>query len=158
MRAWAWCDGSNGRSAGHSGAAAYVIADADTKELIEEQVEMYAHPDPATQRWTCNDMEMTAIYLCVQASLRLGVANLKIHSDSEWAVNIILGTYKLSKVKFQSILDDIHRLGADFENIEILHIPRDLNKRADHLCSVATGQPRALARPPSIIWDTKISF
>lgn len=155
MRAWAWTDGSNGRSAGHSGAAAYVIAEYETQEVIEEHVESFPHPDPATNRFTSNDMEMTAVYLCLQAALRLGVSDLKIHSDSEWTVNIINGDYKLKQVKFQSLLEDIYRVASEFDSVQIVHVRRELNKRADNLCSTATGQARALMRPPLIMWVSR---
>ncbi len=153
--AWAWTDGSNGRSAGHSGAAGYVIADAATKEILEESVELFPHPDPVNHRFTSNDMEMTAVYLCLQGALRLGVHNLKIHSDSEWTVCIITEVYKLKQVKFQSLLEDIYRVASEFASIEIVHIRREMNKRADHLCSKATGQPRTAQRTPSITWTTR---
>ncbi len=157
MIAWAWTDGSNGRSAGHSGAAAYVIAQYDTKELIEEHVEMFPHPDPATNRFTSNDMEMTAVYLCLQAAIRIGVTELKIHSDSEWTVNIINEVYKLKNRKFQTLLEDIYRVASEFSSVQIVHVRRELNKRADHLCSTATGQARALQRTPQILWGSRPS-
>lgn len=155
MKAWAWTDGSNGRSAGHSGAAAYVIAEEETQALLEEHVEMFPHPDPATNRFTSNDMEMTAVYLCLQAALRLGVSDLRIHSDSEWTVNILNEKYRLKQAKFERLVRDIYRVASEFDAVSICHVRRELNKRADYLCSKATGQPRAAARPPSICWQTR---
>jgi ribonuclease HI len=148
--AHAWTDGSNGSSKGDCGAAAYVIADARTHEVIEEHAEKF--PNVNGNRFTNNDMEMAAIYLCLQAGLKLGVEDLVIHSDSEWAVKIILGEYRLSMEKFRSLLNQIHALGEEYASISIRHVRREMNQRADHLCTVATNQNRALKRAPGLVW------
>ena len=120
-----------------------------TQELLEERVEIF--PNVNGYRFTNNDMEMTAVLLCLQAALRLGVDDLRLHSDSEWTVRIITGEYRLGMEKFKDLRDQLRALSGEFNSFTIAHVPREKNQRADWLCTKATGQKRATANPPAFI-------
>jgi ribonuclease HI len=149
--AYGWTDGSNGRSRGPAGAAAYVLADEASREVIEERCVLYPHTDD--YRFTNNDMEMEAVHLLLQAAERTGVTDLKVHCDSEWVVKILREEYSLKMEKFRSLVKAIYTIADRFDSIEIVHIPREMNLRADWHCCVATEQ-RARKRPPQLIWDS----
>jgi len=148
--AYGWTDGSNGRSKGPAGAAGYVLADEASREIIEERAVLYPHT--ADYRFTNNDMEMEAVHLLLEAAVRTGVTDLRIHCDSEWTVKILREEYSLKNVKFKSLVNAIYDLAEKLDFVEIVHVRREQNARADWLCSVATEQPRARKRAPQLVW------
>jgi len=149
--AYGWTDGSNGRSRGPAGAAAYVLADEASREVIEERAVLYPHTDE--YRFTNNDMEMEAVHLLLGAAVRCGVTDLKIHCDSEWVVKILREEYSLRNEKFRSLVNAIYELAEMLDFVEIVHVRREENKRADWHCSKATDQSRARkSGPPLLSW------
>jgi len=147
VKAYAWTDGSNGTTNGPCGAAAYVIASADTLTVIEERG--FDFPHTGGYRFTNSDMEITAIMLCLQAARRIGLDDLVVHSDSEWAVYTITGKFQIKTQKFVSTVHKIWEIADDLDYFAIKHIGRESNQRADWHCRRTTGQSHK-ARPPAL--------
>lgn len=143
-----WTDGSNGSSTSFCGAAGYVIALKETGEILDEQAKQFPH---GLKKFTSNDMEMAGILLCLQAAERMGLMEIDVRSDSQWAVNIITGDFTLRDKKFVGVLEEIRELGLSFRRVSIKHVPREHNARADWLCRSATGQKNR-THIPSLCW------
>lgn len=139
MKALAWTDGGNRTNIAGS---AFVIAHEDGTIIDERSTTFHG-------KWTNNDMEMHGILSCIEKCLELGVTDLSIHSDSEWCVRILLQEYRLKQEKFRTIVERVWALGRRFDSIQIKHVPRELNARADWLCRGATEQKRR-AHPPAL--------
>lgn len=139
VKALAWTDGGNRTNIAGS---AFVIAKIDGT-IIEERSTSFEG------KWTNNDMEMHGILSCIERCLELNVTDLTLHSDSEWCVRILLEEYRLKQEKFRAIVDRIWDLGRSFDRIEIKHIRRERNARADWHCRGATDQTRR-AHPPAL--------
>jgi len=86
------------------------------------------------------------------------VTDLSIHSDSEWVVKIIRGEFRLKMQKFVSTVEEIMKLAETFDSISIRHVRRELNPRADWLCTktvqVKGSSRQAKATCPSLVWST----
>jgi ribonuclease HI len=52
-----------------------------------------------------------------------------IYSDSQLAVNQISGVYEAKDENIKKYLEELQRMSAEFEKVEILHIPRNQNER-----------------------------
>lgn len=154
LDAYAWTDGSNGRTNGPGGAAAYVIANVENREIIEERAQVFQHTD--AYRFTNSDMELAAVNLCLEAALRIGVDTLAIFSDSEWVVKSLLDEYVIRTEKFVSTFDNIKKMGSELEFVSIRHVRREDNPRADWLCCKATGQKRGGAHAPGLVWPDQM--
>lgn len=84
----------------------------------------------------------TAEYEAMLAGLRLAkwvgakwvdAKRVLLYSDFQLAVNKILGVYEVRDQKLEKYLEELQRLCGEFEHIEILHVPRDRNRKDDVL-------------------------
>ena len=86
---------------------------------------------------TNNDAEYTALLVGLKCALSLGITNLKVEGDSELIVRQLEGRYKVKTSRLMTLYRDCKDLISKFEKIEVRHIPRAQNSRADQLANVA---------------------
>ena len=91
---------------------------------------------------TNNYGELKAIRNGIVESLKLGVKQIKIYSDSEIAVKCLNGEYSVSSEVIKPIYLEIKELIKKFDSCEINWIKRDLNMYADYLTAVALDKFR----------------
>jgi len=91
---------------------------------------------------TNNYGELKAIRNGINESLKLGVKNIKIYSDSEIAVKCLNGEYSVSSEVIKPVYSEIKELIKKFDGYEIVWINRDLNMYADYLTACALDKFR----------------
>jgi len=60
-----------------------------------------------------------------------------VYSDSELLVKQINGVYKVKDVKIKILYEKIKEISKNFLFMKVVHIPREMNKRADELCNIS---------------------
>jgi ribonuclease HI len=86
---------------------------------------------------TNNVAEYTALLDAMRLALELGGKNLKIYSDSQLLVRQFNGKYRIKNDRLFKYLAQIQHLRQKFSSVELIHIPREENKRADQLANAA---------------------
>lgn len=82
---------------------------------------------------TNNDAEYEALLLGMRTALARGVVDVQFVSDSKLVVEQVLGEWKCNEPRLQILRAEAQEMATQFEKCEILHVGRDLNKRADLL-------------------------
>jgi ribonuclease HI len=88
-------------------------------------------------RATNNDAEYTALIVGLKCALSLGITNLRVEGDSELIVRQLEGRYQVKEGRLRELWKESKELIPLFDFIEIRHIPRAKNKRADELANAA---------------------
>ena len=91
---------------------------------------------------TNNAAEYEAIIKGLELAKEKGVTHLTVHCDNLVVVNQILGDYVVNSASLKEKYDAVHRLLPDFEDCDIVWIPREQNKQADGLASRAIDRNR----------------
>lgn len=82
-----------------------------------------------------NIAEVNGLILALEVAQGKDVTHLSVRSDSQLTVNHALGVWRIK----DPTLRDLHRraqeLARGFEEVKISHVPREMNKRADALCT-----------------------
>lgn len=86
---------------------------------------------------TNNVAEYTALVDALKLAKGLGATAVKIHSDSQLLVRQVTGVYKIKNEILAGFIQEIQALKADLASFEIVHVRRELNKRADALANMA---------------------
>jgi ribonuclease HI len=137
---------TDGASRGNPGAAAYAYTiERDGEEDIEEA--------DCLGRMTNNQAEYTALVRALEHGLELG-ANYKVivHSDSELMVKQFRGEYKVKDEDLRQLCEDARGLARRFAGgVELVHVRRAQNARADALCNEALdGKRQATPRASTV--------
>lgn len=96
---------------------------------------------------TNNIAEYTALSEALRIARELGGTELTVFSDSQLLVRQYAGEYKVKNPKLKDFLEKIRRQAAGFGQVRILHVPRELNKRADKLANQALDAASREASP-----------
>jgi ribonuclease HI len=92
-------------------------------------------------RGTNNEAEYRAAIAAVEAALALGATSLELRMDSELVVRQFSGRYRVRNpalIRHYQRLDALkHRL----DRLELVHVPRELNREADRLANRALDTP-----------------
>lgn len=124
----AFIDGSSLGNPGHAGAGVVFFdsAQREVKTLSIYQGEI-----------TNNVAEYRALILALEKARDLGVRRLTIFSDSELLVRQFNGQYKVRNAGLRPHFEKAKKLQQEFEVLEISHVPREKNQRADQLARQA---------------------
>jgi ribonuclease HI len=121
---------TDGAARGNPGPAAYAY-------IIErpgrDDVEFCQRLGKATN----NVAEYTALIEALKKARALGGRRLAVHSDSELMVKQMNGEYKVKNAGLQPLFEEARRLRRDFQHVDIRHVRREENSRADRLCNEA---------------------
>ena len=120
----------DGASRGNPGDAAYAVV-----------IALPGHP-PIEEagvlgKETNNVAEYTALIKALEKAKHLGLRRLHIHSDSELIVKQVKGEYKVKNDDMKWLCDEARKLMTGFDSVNLTHIRREQNKRADQLCNIA---------------------
>ena len=129
---------TDGAARGNPGPAAFAyVIKRDGEEDIEGRGFL------GTQ--TNNVAEYIALVRALEHAAKLSARRLEIFTDSDLMVNQMVGLYKVKNIGLKPYWEQARRLLQEFEKVDIRHVPRAQNSRADRLCNEAldgaTGKP-----------------
>ena len=84
---------------------------------------------------TNNQAEYEALILGLKKVREIGSPRVKIHSDSELLVKQMRGEFRIKNEGLKPLFQKAADLFDTIPDVEIVHIPRDQNKRADQLAN-----------------------
>ncbi len=125
------CDGASRGNPGKAGAG-FVFNDSNSGLILEK----YSYLGIMTN----NVAEYRALILALSEALKLGVKKIKVFSDSQLLVRQINGEYKVRDKGLCKLYHDAVKLLKNFENYDIIHIPRKDNESADRLANRAIDE------------------
>jgi len=131
-------DGAARGNPGEAGAGAAII---DENGAAVKEISRYLG------RTTNNVAEYEALIMGLEALLALGKKHIQVQSDSQLLVRQLNGQYRVKHEKLKKLFDRATMLLSHFSTYRILHVPRELNKRADRLANCAIDE--ALKRKPA---------
>jgi ribonuclease HI len=123
-----YSDGACRGNPGEGGAGA-VITDV-TDNVVWEGKEYIGH-------CTNNVAEYKALILGLKGALAEGYKKLDIYMDSELLARQINGTYKVKNENLKILMQEVRSLLASFESVQVKHVLRCHNARADKLANLA---------------------
>jgi ribonuclease HI len=123
-----YSDGACRGNPGIGGAGA-VITDAGDNVLWEGK-EFIGH-------CTNNIAEYKALILGLKGALAQGYHNLEVYLDSELLANQINGSYKVKNETLYILMQEVQSLLSSFESVQVKHVLRRHNERADKLANLA---------------------
>jgi ribonuclease HI len=119
----------DGGSRGNPGPASYaVVLKADDGEIIEETGFL--------GKATNNVAEYTGLIKAMELAARHGFKKIHVNSDSELLVKQMSGEYRVKNEELKTLFDEASALRRHFAKVEIAHVRREQNKRADELCNI----------------------
>jgi ribonuclease HI len=84
---------------------------------------------------TNNQAEYNGLIYALERAVQLKEKSVQLFSDSELLVKQIQGFYQVKSENLKPLFQRYIILRQKFESLEINHIPREKNKRADLLCN-----------------------
>ncbi|MBU5675722.1 ribonuclease HI family protein [Alkaliphilus sp. MSJ-5] len=122
---------TDGGSRGNPGIAGIGILIEDKDGNVIREISQYVGEQ------TNNVAEYKALSRGLEAALDLGIEKLTCYLDSELVVKQIKGEYKVKNERMIPMYNMVMPLIKKFKSFEIIHIRRELNKRADQLANEA---------------------
>ena len=133
MRVIAWADGA---SRGNPGPASYGYVLTD-----EHGAELDAGGE-VIGRATNNVAEYRGAIAAAQAALRVGADELELRLDSQLVVRQVEGRYRVRNAALKPLYDRLLDLLDEFDDAQMVHVPREQNARADRLANAALDELR----------------
>lgn len=91
----------------------------------------------AVGKTTNNRAEYLALIAGLEAATKLGAEEVGVRSDSQLLVRQINRQYRVRKAELKVLFERANQLLKGFRSFEIVHLPREQNKRADALAKRA---------------------
>ena len=123
-----YSDGACRGNPGEGGAGA-VITDAEGN-VIWEGKEYLGY-------CTNNIAEYKALILGLKGALAHGCKKLDVYMDSELLAKQINGSYRVKNEKLKVLMQELRSLLSSFDSIQVKHVLRCHNARADRLANLA---------------------
>ncbi len=89
---------------------------------------------------TNNIAEYEALILGIRNCLAQGISRLDISLDSELLVKQVKGEYRVKNERLRELMTELQRLLSLLSDYDIMHIPREENRRADELANAALDE------------------
>lgn len=121
-------DGGSRGNPGLSGAGAVLYV--NSEEIMSIII-------PFTQQLTNNQSEYMGLKIGLEEVSKYDYDNIKIEGDSLLVINQLKGIWKVKNKELQQIHSDILKILKKFSKVELKHIYREDNKRADELANQA---------------------
>ena len=119
----------DGAARGNPGAAGCGAAIYDETGAIVKKLSRYlGHA-------TNNVAEYEGLLMGLEALIQLGRRRIRVQSDSQLLVRQLNGRYRVKDEKLKRLFERAMTLLRQFDSVEILHVPRELNKLADRLAN-----------------------
>jgi ribonuclease HI len=135
----AFIDGGNRGTPGPHACA--VVLEVDGLPAHEEA--RYLGP-----RGTNNIAEYQGLLLALRIAEGMEVTHLRIRSDSKLIVEQVLGNWRVKQPHLRPLRDEARKLAMKFQSVQIKHVPRAQNKRADALCTAVLDEVTGRSRRP----------
>ncbi len=128
MKVVAYADGA---SRGNPGPSSYgaVVYDSDGN-VLHETGQTIGHT-------TNNVAEYRGAIAALEAALGLEATEVELRMDSELVVRQLSGRYKVRNPKLVPLHHRVLGLRQRFQNVSIVHVPREQNAAADRLANAA---------------------
>lgn len=123
-----YCDGASRGNPGPSGAGV-VLLDENGEEILE----LSRYLDNGTN----NEAEYQALVRGLEAAADLSAKRIDIFLDSELVVRQLRGEYKVRNARLRSLFDQAVSILQQFDDYDIFHVGRELNRQADRLANEA---------------------
>lgn len=127
----------DGAARGNPGPAAFGVVFSRDGQLIAEEKQFIG-------KTTNNVAEYVALIYALQRALQLGARQVHILSDSELLVRQMTGVYQVRDAKLRQLYEQAQQLLGQFDQVQLTHIPRKHNRRADKLCNQALDEAERL--------------
>jgi ribonuclease HI len=129
-----YTDGAARGNPGLAGLGA-ILRDAETGEVLAELARFLGVR-------TNNYAEWTAVEDALREARRLGATHVDLRMDSELVARQISGRYRVKHPDLKPIHASVMALLGELSSYTVGHVPRELNKDADHLSNVAIDERR----------------
>ena len=128
MRLIAYSDGASRGNPGPAAIGALVLSE-DGQPLAEISRHI--------GRGTNNEAEYRAAIAAVEAAMALGARSVELRMDSELIVRQYNGAYRVRNPALMRHFQRLAALGRQLDRLELVHVPRELNRDADRLANRA---------------------
>ena len=119
-------DGASRGNPGEAGCGAVILDDAGS--VVKELSCYLGHA-------TNNVAEYEALLMGLEELRRLGKKKIRVQSDSQLLVRQLNGQYRVKDEKLKHLFDRARNLLREFDQIRVVHVPRESNKLADRLAN-----------------------
>lgn len=127
----------DGAARGNPGPAAYGV-------ILTDSAGLTLHEEGNRIGQTTNNVaEYRALIRALEIAQTLDARSLQIRSDSELLVRQMNGLYRVKHEQLLPLYLQARELCRHFTTVEILHVPRNQNRRADHLANLALDTPES---------------
>ncbi len=127
----AYSDGASRGNPGPAAIGAVVLGD-DGRPLAEIS--------QSIGRGTNNEAEYRAAIAAIEAAIALGARSVELRMDSELIVRQYSGRYRVRNPALIRHFQRLDALRRQLERLELVHVPRELNRAADRLANKALDQ------------------
>lgn len=127
----------DGAARGNPGPAAFGVVISRDGQLLAEEKQFIG-------KTTNNVAEYVALLYALRRALQFGARRLHIFSDSELLVRQMTGVYQVRDAKLRQLYEQAQELIGQFDEVQLTHVPRKQNRRADKLCNQALDEAERL--------------
>jgi ribonuclease HI len=131
MRLIAYSDGASRGNPGPAAIGAVVLDDQDT---------VLAEISRSIGRGTNNEAEYQAAIAAIEAAIALGANSVELRMDSELVVRQFSGAYRVRNPALMRHYQRLNTLRRRLDTLNLVHVPRELNREADRLANRALDQ------------------
>src|SRR6266567_5887963 len=131
MRLIAYSDGASRGNPGPAAIGALVLGE-DGQPLAEISRHI--------GRGTNNEAEYRAAIAAVEAAIALGARDVELRMDSELIVRQFHGVYRVRNPALGRHFQRLSALRRQLDRLELVHVPRALNREADRLANRALDE------------------
>jgi ribonuclease HI len=86
---------------------------------------------------TNNQAEYSALIYGLKQAIELGIEELLVFGDSQLVINQVNQVFKVKNPGLLELYKEAYQLTKQFKYIELIHVYRDKNTRADELSNIA---------------------
>jgi ribonuclease HI len=129
-----YTDGAARGNPGPAGLGA-ILRDAETGKVLAEMARFLGVR-------TNNYAEWTAVEDALREALLMGADHVDLRMDSELVARQITGRYRVKHPDLKPIHARVMAMLGQLKGYTVGHVPRELNKDADHLSNVAIDERR----------------
>tara|TARA_Y100000768_G_scaffold355894_1_gene309894 strand:+ start:66 stop:455 length:390 start_codon:yes stop_codon:yes gene_type:complete len=122
-----YCDGASRSNPGEASVGISIQNDNQEVETISKKIGV------ATNNVAEYEGLRTALNYCFKNNLK----DVQIYLDSLLVVQQVNGKYKVKAKNLEDLYSQCKDLIEKIDNVEIYHVPREQNKRADELANIA---------------------
>lgn len=133
LKVIAYSDGASSGNPGMAGCGALITSE-DGTDLLEGSRYI--------GRATNNVAEYEAAILALEKARELGATEVELRLDSELVAKQIKGEYRVKDPTLAKLHQRLKRLAGHFSILEVTHVKRKYNKKADNLANLAIAAHR----------------